>query len=367
VAVDALVELRDTPPAADAAPLPDDDVLRERFRPLFHPRGVVVAGVSSHPGKFGFVAYHNLKRFGFRGRLFGVNRDGGEVLGECMLRGVREVPPGEADLVFVCTPSGANPGVLRDAASVGVRAAFVASGGYGETDDDGRTREAELVRTADELGMVLAGPNGQGIVSTAESMCAQIVAPYPPAGRIAVASQSGNLVSSFLNYAAQTGVGIRTAVSAGNASQTTLADYFAYFAADPETAVALGYVEGVGDGRRFLEAVRRLTARKPMILLRGGTAQAGQRAAASHTGSLASDERVFAGLCRQYGVLRAPTAEEAFEWAATFATQPLPAGRRVAIVTTAGGWGVRFFFGRRCRTAHNDRFIWIGFFQRFRL
>jgi len=340
VAVDALVELRDAQPARDTAPLPDDEALRARFRPLFHPRGVVVAGVSSHPGKFGFVAYHNLKRFGFRGRLFGVNRDGAEVLGDRMLRRVDEVPAGEADLVFVCTPAGANPGVLRDAARVGVRAAFVASGGYGETGAEGRAREAELVRTADELGMVLAGPNGQGVVSTAESMCAQIVAPYPPAGRIAVASQSGNLVSSFLNYAVQTGVGIRSAVSAGNASQTSLADYFAYFAADPETAVALGYVEGVGDGRRFLEAVRRLTARKPMILLRGGTARAGQRAAASHTGSLASDERVFAGLCRQYGVLRAPTVEEAFEWAATFATQPLPAGRRVAIVTTAGGWGV---------------------------
>jgi acetyltransferase len=346
VAVDALVELRSAPATEGAAgaaaglPLPDDETLRARFRPLFHPRGVVVAGVSSHPGKFGFVAYHNLKRFGFRGRLFGVNRDGGEVLGDRMLRSVAEVPSGEAELVFVCTPSGANPGVLRDAARVGVRAAFVASGGYGETDDDGRAREAELVRTASELGMVLAGPNGQGLVSTAESMCAQIVAPYPPPGRIAVASQSGNLVSSFLNYAVQTGIGISAAVSAGNASETTLADYFAYFAADPETAVALGYVEGIGDGRRFLEAVRRLTARKPMILLRGGTARAGQRAAASHTGSLASDERVFAGLCRQYGVLRALTVEEAFEWAATFATQPLPAGRRVAIVTTAGGWGV---------------------------
>ena len=343
VAVDALVELRDAgardaPPAA--APLPGDETLRERFRPLFHPRGVVVAGVSSHPGKFGFVAYHNLKRFGFRGRLFGVNRDGGEVLGDRLLRQVSEVPAGEADLVFVCTPAGANPGVLRDAAQAGVRAAFVASGGYGETDEEGRAREAELVRTADELGLVLAGPNGQGLVSTAESMCAQIVAPYPPAGRIAVASQSGNVVSSFLNYAAQTGIGIRVAVSAGNASQTTLADYFAYFAADPETAVALGYVEGVGDGRRFLEAARRCTARKPMILLHGGTARAGRRAAASHTGSLASDARVFAGVCRQAGVLRAPTVEEAFEWAATFATQPLPRGRRVAIVTTAGGWGV---------------------------
>src|SRR4029078_1822485 len=117
------------------------------------------------------------------------------------LRSVSEVPEGAADLVFVCTPPALNPGLLRDCAARGVRAAFVASGGYGELGADGRVRERELVAVADELGMVLAGPNGQGIVSTRESMCAQIVAPYPPAGRIAVASQSGNLVSTLQKYA----------------------------------------------------------------------------------------------------------------------------------------------------------------------
>jgi acyl-CoA synthetase (NDP forming) len=340
VAVDALVELGPPPaPPRPEAPRSDEAVL-ERLRPLFHPRGVVVAGVSSHPGKFGFVALHNLRRYGYRGRLFPVNRDGAEVLGEPTLRDVAEVPEGAADLIFVCTPNQVNEELLRSAAKRGVRAAFVASGGYGEAGPEGRALEARLVATAEELGMVVAGPNGQGVISTPESMCAQIVAPHPPPGRISVASQSGNLVSSFLNYACLTGVGVSKAVSAGNSAQLGVADYLEYFAADPETAVALVYLEGVRDGVALRRAMERLTARKPLVLVKGGSAAEGQRAAASHTGSLASDDRVFDGVCRQVGALRAPTVEQAFEWAASFATQPLPAGRRTVVFTTAGGWGV---------------------------
>ncbi|MCW5893143.1 MAG: acetate--CoA ligase family protein [bacterium] len=340
VAVDALVVLGD---AAAPAPMPaarDAATLRARFAPLFHPRGVVVAGVSGHPGKFGFVAFHNILRFGYRGALFGVNREGATVLGHQTLRDVAAVPDGAADLVFVCTPTAANPGLLRACAARGVRAAFVASGGYGEAGDEGRALEAELVRTADACGILLAGPNGQGLVSTADHLCAQIVAPYPPPGRISVASQSGNLVSGFLNYAVASGIGVSKAISCGNSAQTTIADYLEYFAVDPDTAVALAYLEGMADGRPFLAAARRLVAEKPLVLVKGGAAAEGQKAAASHTGSLATDDRVFDGVCRQLGVLRAPTVEHAFEWAATFATQPLPRGRRVVVFTTAGGWGV---------------------------
>jgi acetyltransferase len=340
VAVDALVELGE-PAAPPPLPAPRGDAEElARLRPLFHPRGVVVAGVSSHPGKFGFVALHNLRRYGYRGAVFPVNRDGAEVLGEPTLRDVAQVPEGAADLVFVCTPNQANEELLRGCAKRGVRAAFVASGGYGEAGEEGRRLEERLVETAEQLGMVVAGPNGQGLISTAESMCAQIVAPYPPPGRISVASQSGNLVSSFLNYACLTGIGVAKAVSAGNSAQLSMADYLEYFAADPETAVALVYLEGVRDGRRLRRAMERVTAKKPLVLVKGGAAAEGQRAAASHTGSLASDDRVFDGVCRQVGALRAPSVEHAFEWAASFATQPLPRGRRTVVFTTAGGWGV---------------------------
>jgi len=341
VAVDALVECGEVAPAGPSRALPADDAaVLERFRPLFQPRGIIVAGASTHPGKFGFVTLHNLLRFGFAGDVFPVNRDGADVLGRPTLKDVSEVPDGAADLVFVCTPNSANVELLRACAAKGVRAAFVASAGYGEAGEAGRALQRELVALADELGMLLVGPNGQGVISTPRSMCAQIVAPYPPPGSISVASQSGNLVSSFLNYAVESGIGVSKAVSCGNSAQTTLADFLAYFAADPETRVALTYLEGVGDGAGFIESVRHLTARKPLVLVKGGVAAEGARAAASHTGSLATNDRVFDGVLRQCGALRAPTIEMAFEWAATLATQPLPRGRRVVVFTTAGGWGV---------------------------
>ena len=312
----------------------------EHFRALFEPAGVVVAGASTHPGKFGFVSLHNLLSAGFPGRVFATNLQGQDVLGVPTVASIDDLPAGQADLVFVCTPAATNEAVLRACARKGIRAAFVTSAGYAEAGDDGRRAQDELVALAQELGMLLAGPNGQGLVSTPAHLCAQIVAPYPPPGRIAVASQSGNFVSSFMNYARQTGVGISRAVSAGNAAAVSVADYLEYFAGDVATAVSLAYVEGVGDEHDFVARVRAVTARKPLVLVKGGATEGGQRAAASHTGALASDDRVFEGVCRQLGVTRAATVEEAFEAAATFSTQPLPSGPNVVVLTTAGGWGV---------------------------
>ena len=310
------------------------------YRALFEPKGVLVAGVSTHPAKFGFVSLHNILASGYQGAVYGVSREPGEVLGVQVVGDVSDVPDGAIDHVYVCTPAPANPDLLRASAKKGVKAAFIASAGYGEAGGEGEVMQAELVALAEELDLLVAGPNGQGVVSTPAHMCAQIVAPYPPAGRIAIASQSGNFVSSFLNYAAQTGVGVSRAVSAGNAAAVTIPDYLDFYAADDASDVALAYVEGVQDGRTFFDRTRQVAARKPLVLVKGGATAGGQKAAASHTGSLASDDRVFDGMCRQAGITRAATIESAYEAAATFATQPLPKGNRVVVLTTAGGWGV---------------------------
>src|SRR5690606_10875765 len=249
----------------------------ERFRALFEPRGVLVAGASTHPGKFGFVSLHNILACGYRGKVFATNRDGAEVLGVRTVADVEELPGGEVHLAFVCP------------------AAFVAAAGYAEAGEEGRAAQEELVALADELGILLAGPNGQGVVSPPANLCAQIVGPYPPAGHIGIASQSGNFVSSFENYAQLTGVGVSRAVSAGNAAALTVPDYLEYFAEDPETTVALAYVESVGDGRSFAERLRTVAERIPVVVVKGGATAGGQRAAASHTGALATDDRVFDG------------------------------------------------------------------------
>src|SRR5579862_9438533 len=231
------------------------------MKELFEPAGVIVAGVSSHPGKFGFTALHNVLAGGYEGRVFAVNRDGGSVLGVECVTSVADVPDGAADLVMVCTPAAANEALLEACAAKGVRAAFVASAGYREAGGTGRELEERLVAVARTLGIILAGPNGQGLVSTPVKLCAQIVGPYPPAGRISIASQSGNVVSSLMNYATETGVGIARAVSAGNSAAVGVAEYVRWFGSDDATGVVIAYVEDVGDGRALASTIAEVSAR----------------------------------------------------------------------------------------------------------
>ena len=337
IAVDALVEVGEPRTTAAEPHVPPTP---RQFQALFNPRGVLVTGASSHPGKFGFVSLHNILAAGYKGGVYGTNLSGEEVLGISTVADIEALPDDAIDLVFVCTPAAANPALLRACAAKGVQAAFLTSAGYGEAGEEGRRAEQELIALAHDLGILLAGPNGQGVVSTPAKLCAQIVAPYPPAGRIGVASQSGNFVSSFLNYARATGVGISRAVSAGNAAAVNVADYLEFYADDDATAVGLAYVEGITDGRSLLQRLGAAAARKPLVIVKGGATAAGAAAAASHTGALAADDKVFDGACRAAGVTRAATVEEAFEAAATFATQPLPKGPNVVVLTTAGGWGV---------------------------
>ena len=337
VAVDALVEIGERITNESSVRPAYSDT---QFRALFEPRGVLVTGASTHPGKFGFVSLHNILASGYNGAVYGTNLQGEEVLGIKTVADIAALPDNAIDLVFVCTPASANPDLLRACAKKGVKAAFLTSAGYGEAGDDGRKLEAELVALADELGILLAGPNGQGVVSTPANLCAQIVAPYPPLGAIAVASQSGNFVSSFLNYSRQTGVGISRAVSAGNAAALGVADLIEWYGTDDATRVSLAYVEGISDGAGLMKRLSAAAKKKPVVLVKGGATENGARAAASHTGALAANDSIFDGACKAGGISRAATVEEAFEAAATFATQPLPKGPNVIILTTAGGWGV---------------------------
>ncbi|MEI6742830.1 MAG: acetate--CoA ligase family protein, partial [bacterium] len=340
VAVDALVEIEDaftTPTNQTIASSVLDD---EHFRALFEPKGVVVTGASSHPGKFGFVSVHNILASGYSGAVFGTNLSEEEVLGIQTVSSLDDIPKDAADLVFVCTPSSANPEILRACARRGIKAAFLTSAGYGEAGDEGIRLEKELISLANELGILLAGPNGQGVVSTPSQLCAQIVAPYPPRGRIGVSSQSGNFVSSFLNYSRQSGVGVSRAVSAGNAACVSVADYLKWYSTDTETSVGLAYLEGIFDGSHLMAQLQEVTMKMPLVVMKGGATEAGAKAAASHTGALAANDKVFDGACRQSGISRAKNVEEAFDTAACFATQPLPKGGRTVILTTAGGWGV---------------------------
>ena len=338
VAVDALIEISDESTAVTAPSR--SRVSDAHFSALFDPRGVVVTGASSHPGKFGFVSLHNILASGYRGEVAATNLSEETVLDIATVKSIDDLEAGKFDLAFVCTPASTNQDLVRACASKGIKAAFITSAGYGEAGEEGKREEDALVALGHELGVLIAGPNGQGVVSTPSSLCAQIVAPYPPAGAIAVASQSGNFVSSFQNFARQHHVGISRAVSAGNAASVSVIDYLRWYSTDDATKVSLAYLEGISDGADLIQGFGEVTAHKPLVVVKGGATDSGARAAASHTGALAANDRIFDGVCAKTGVVRAVTVEEAFEAAATFATQPLPAGPNVVVLTTVGGWGV---------------------------
>ena len=230
--------------------------MTKELKPLFEPKGVIVTGVSSHPGKFGFVALHNILSCGYKGEVFAIGREESIVLEQRVFTSLDSVPKDAADLIVLCTPVEVNEEMVRRASEKGVKAVFCAAGGYSETGEKGLQAEKRLVSLTEELDLVLAGPNGQGVVSPHVGLCAQIVAPYAPKGRIGVVSQSGNFVSSFLNYANQTGIGISRSVSAGNAAATEIIDFIEWFAIDPKTDVALCYLEGLDDGRDFFERIK---------------------------------------------------------------------------------------------------------------
>ena len=339
VAVDALIEIgrqQTSASGTQSAFVPT----HEHFTALFNPRAIVVIGASSHPGKFGFVSLHNALVNDFAGGVYATNLQRENILGVQTVADLSELPVGVIDLAFFCTPASSNEALLKQCAELGIKSAFIASAGYRESGEAGELAEASLLRLANSLGMLIAGPNGQGVVSTPSSLCLQIVAPYPPPGGISVASQSGNFVSSFLNYSQQSGVGIARAISAGNATQISIENFLHYFASDDETKVALTYIENVGNGEALLEAMKHITAVKPLVVLKGGATAAGSKAAQSHTGAMASNDRVFLGASRSAGAIKVSSVEGAFDTAATFATQPLPRGKRVAVLTTVGGWGV---------------------------
>jgi acetyltransferase len=337
VAVDALVVKDSLKPSKESQ---SSNTTGRFFESLFNPRGVVVVGASTHPGKFGFVSLHNLISCGYKGQIFATHLELAEVLGVQSVATIDDLPENEIDLAFVCTPASTNISILEACARKNIRSVYITSAGYGEAGESGVQAQKFLKDKARELDILLIGPNGQGLVSTPVNLCAQIVGPYPPKGAISVASQSGNFVSSFMNYARFTNVGIARAISAGNAACTGVPEVLDFFATDAATSVALVYLEGIQDGEKLASSMKSISAVKPLVILKGGSTSSGALAAASHTGALASNDRVFDGVCFSNGVTRVASAEEAFDIAATFATQPLPKGPNVVVLTTVGGWGV---------------------------
>ena len=311
------------------------------MRPIFAPRSVAVVGASRRRGQLGAELLHNLRTTGFRGALYAVNPNVTE------LEGVRSFPtlaaiPEPIDLAIISVPAALVHGVVDDAIAKGVGALVIITAGFGETGEAGRASEAELLDKIRRAGIRVVGPNCMGVINTdpAINLHATFSSVFPPVGNVAMSSQSGALGLAALDYARALNMGFSTFVSVGNKIDVSGNDLIQYWAEDPNTDVILLYLESFGDPRKFGEIARRVTRRKPIVAVKAGRSAAGAKAASSHTGALASSDAIVQDLFRQAGVIRTDTLEEMFDVAMLLSQQPLPRGRRVAIMTNAGGPGI---------------------------
>ncbi|MDR7426134.1 MAG: acetate--CoA ligase family protein [Armatimonadota bacterium] len=308
--------------------------------PFFRPRGVALVGASHDPGKLGHAVAANLVHCGYRGAVHLVNPRGGRLFDRPVYPHLAAVPD-PVDLAVLIVPAAAVPDALRACASRGIRAAVVLSGGFREVGPEGQALEEECRRLAHELGIRLLGPNCVGLIDTHLPLDVTFLPPPGSLpGEVAFISHSGAICAAVTDWASGQGFGLSLLISLGNQADLTESDVLAPVAEDPYTRVLTLYLEGIGQGRRFVEEAAAVARRKPIVALKVGRSAGGRCAAASHTGALAGEEAAYDAAFRRAGVLRAQTSEELFDWSRALAWCPLPAGPAVAVLTNAGGPGV---------------------------
>ena len=306
---------------------------------FFEPRAVAVIGASRQRGTIGGEIFHNLLSFGFNGSVYPINPAATSIENVTAYAAIDAVP-GPVDLAVIVVSAAKVIEVAEACAQKGVKALVVISAGFSETGEEGKQRQAELISVCRNAGMRLIGPNCMGIVNTNPGvrLDATFAPGIPPRGRVGFSSQSGALGLAIMEFANSLNLGISTFVSVGNKADISGNDLLRYWEADDDTDVILLYLESFGNPKKFSEIARRVGRKKPIAVVKSGRSAAGARATSSHTGALlaASDVTVDA-LFRQAGVVRTDTLAELFDVASLFANQPLPRGKRVGIITNAGG------------------------------
>lgn len=307
---------------------------------FFSPRGVAIVGASADPMKFGYGVARNLIQSQYTGAVHLVNPKGGTIMGRAVSRSLAEVPD-PVDLAALIVPAAAMPAALADCAARGIKAAIIMAGGFREIGPSGAALEDEILRIARENGIRIIGPNCIGLLDTHYPLDTTFLPPPLPApGDIGFLSHSGAFCAAIIDWSRQQGFSFSRLVSLGNQTDVSETDLLPIMAADEHTRVLAMYIESLPDGKRFIEEARRITRQKPIVALKVGRSASGQRAAASHTGALAGADAAYESAFKKSGVLRADSAEELFEWSRALAWLPLPAGRRMAVLTNAGGPGV---------------------------
>jgi acetyltransferase len=306
---------------------------------LFSPSSVAVIGASRTPGKVGHDVVQNLVEGGYTGEVHPINPKAEDVLGLTCYPSVDQVE-GDVELAVICIPAKYVQGALEQCATKGVAAAIVISAGFKEAGPEGAEFERQLVETCRASGIRCIGPNCLGLMSPITRLNASFGATMPKPGNIAFLSQSGALGTAVLDIAVGEDIGLSRFISIGNKADVDETDLIEMLGDDDATDVILMYVEGINDGRKFIDVASRVTRKKPVVVFKSGRTAAGAQAASSHTGSLSGADSAYGAAFIQSGVFRAETADQFFDYARAFACRKLPAEGGIAIVTNAGGPGI---------------------------
>jgi acyl-CoA synthetase (NDP forming) len=335
LAVDALVLAGKRSAKAELLPSVSPDAIGS----LFYPKNVAIVGASPQLGKWGYALMTNTISGGFNGLLYPVNPKGGTIAGKKVYRSVSEIPE-RIDLAVVTIPAGKVLDLIPQFREKGIQNMLLITSGFSETGSAGRQLEKQLIKAAQQAGILVLGPNTMGIANPHNNFYCTGSPVMPKPGSTAMVAQSGNMGIQLLAFAEQQGIGIRAFCGSGNEAMMTIEDYLDGFEVDSLTRTVILYIESVKNGRRFFEGARRVGKKKPIVLLKGGRSKVGNRAAASHTGAMTSDIKIFDAVCRQAGIVRAEKPMDLLDLAAAFSSLPLPEGNRAAIMTLGGGWGV---------------------------
>ncbi len=306
------------------------------LKQFFTPAGVALVGASKSPDKLGYRILKNLVEGGYKGSIYPVNPSAEEILNMKTYKSISEIPS-PPELVIIVIPSKFVLDVAEECGRAGVKGLIVITAGFKEAGAEGKQLEEQLKAVTKKYGMRMIGPNCLGVIDAVNNLNASFAFEMPPKGKISFITQSGALGTAVLDWAAKEGIGFSKFVSFGNMADVSETDLIEEFGDDPETNVILLYLEGLQNGRRFIEKVKSVAAKKPIIMVKSGKSSAGSKAVSSHTGSLAGSDSAYGAALKQAGVIRADSVQELFDYALAFASQPAPAGGKIGIVTNAGG------------------------------
>ena len=306
---------------------------------FFSPKTVAVVGASREEGKVGHDLFKNLVRYGYKGKIYPVNPHTDNILGIKTYTALKKIPD-KVDLAVIVVPAPCVGKTIDECIEKGIDSVIVISAGFKESGIDGAARERELYQKIKQHSIRMLGPNCLGLIDMQSALNASFAADMPAHGNIAFFSQSGALCTSILDWAVNECIGFSKFISMGNKTDIDEVDLIKAIENDAQTKVVLIYLEGVKNGAEFINAAKKITKIKPMIVVKSGGTMAGAKAASSHTGTLAGSENAFDAAFKQSGILRAKTIEELFDYARIFSFQQLPKGPHIALITNAGGPGI---------------------------